>query len=297
MRQEVPLKKIGAFGYKVSEKPSNNIESLLLLEDSIPINIMLFETMPQNITLQVAIKKSEEFMKSHFKLHDIDYAIKNCNDQIISTSLINPYQIPIEETTDHISTLESCYIKDCNEYPKKFHVKIRINRKITEFTPSTITHEITHTQQESKEGILNYYTNSEVLTIFLEILHYIEKSSQSERAILSKIQTLANDIYSLKVLLNKKSHPDKVPLIFVEPADVLEANIIETNTYIESTLKALNLIDIYINSNENIKKEIINYIQNIFDANRSVEDFLEYYDTTFESSLNTLQKKIKHIKI
>lgn len=39
---------------------------------------------------------------------------------------------------------------------------------------------------------------------------------------------------------------------------------------------------------------MISNIQNIFDAKKTVEEFLEYFDTTFESSLNRVQKVLKN---
>lgn len=287
---------INIFRYKVSEKSVNEIERLKLLRESIPNSIKSFQTKKLNITLREAINESEEFMKYHFKLHDINYMILSNNNCILNTGITDPYQIPIEKTSNSRSTTEAYFLSVLNDYPRRLYIRIRIQENITEATPSTISHEITHTQQEPQEGIVNYYTNVEVLPILLGTLHYKEKLSQNEnqrRAILKRIQSLEKDINCLEVLLNTKKITNLVATSNYDN-NSLDEDIISCSTYIESTIKALNLFDLYLNSNDKIKKEIFNFIQNIFDGNRSVEEFLEYYDTTFESSISSLQKVLKN---
>lgn len=215
------------------------------------------------------------------------------NEEIIGQSILNPYEIPIEKTSEKISSTECFYKALNNEYPKRFYSKIKIQDNITEFTPCTITHEITHTQQESKKGIVNCFTNIEVLPIFLEILHYFEKNSISEnqlRVIFKRLASLVDDISFLD------KHNIMHSLFYIATINGhIDENITLVNTYIESTLKALNLSNIYQISNELIKREILKYIQDIFSGNKSVEDFLEHYDTTFDSSINQLQKRLNRI--
>lgn len=293
---------IEIFNYKISKKSFDEIEKLIVLRNCLPPNIDLFHSIPLTISLNEAVIESKKFMKSNFKIHPIN-CLKDCKEiesnsndvnLEISKSITDPYKIPIEKTNEERSSIEITIIKQENQYPKLYYNSIKINKNITDITSSTITHEITHTQQNSVAGVLNYYTNIETLPILLELVNYLEKSPNSERTtfrrlkyLIKYIDLLDQIIYKklLEVLKNKNSSKD------------FDENMIALCTYIESTLKALNLFDLYEHSNNNIRKEMLNYLQNIFDANRSVEDFLEYYDTTFESSVDFLQKKVKQIKL
>ena len=103
---------------------------------------------------------------------------------------------------------------------------------------------------------------------------------------------LLKDILYLKQL-SMKNLSNEEGLVTYQ-TEKLQDEIILISTYVESNLKALNLSLIYLNSNTLIKKEMISNIQNIFDAKKTDEEFLEYFDTTFESSLNRVQKVLKN---
>ena len=103
---------------------------------------------------------------------------------------------------------------------------------------------------------------------------------------------LLKDILYLKQL-SMKNLSNEEGLVTYQ-TEKLQDEIILISTYVESNLKALNLSLIYLNSNTLIKKEMISNIQNIFFFNKTVEEFLEYFDTTFESSLNRVQKVLKN---
>ena len=59
-----------------------------------------------------------------------------------------------------------------------------------------------------------------------------------------------------------------------------------TLSYLVSTVKALNLLDTYINSNILVKKEILKSIQRVFDADNTLEDFLDKYEIDYKNSLD-----------
>lgn len=274
---------------KLSNKPLDEIKRLMSLTEKFPRNIENFKETPYNITLKEAIKESEEFMKSHFRLQYI-YCIKNYDsiEEIInivtnSDNACDPYKIPILENNEYRSTTDCSYI-GFNNRIWTFYKKIGIQNNFTEFTSSAVTHEITHTQQGLEQGVLNYYNNIEFLPILLEMFHYMEKFSFNEhlieRTFLRRFKMLIQDIYSLPLqrFLND------------------EDNIITLNQYIESTLKAIGFAEIYQNSSESIKKEIFGNIQNIFSANKSVEDLLNKYNISFDSSVDIVKKKVMKMK-
>lgn len=289
--------KLDVLGYKISDKTSNNIEELIKLRSSIPNSVKNFQAKPQNKSIEEITKESRKFMKFHFKLHNICY-LKNMEKIVLEDGRINynlsyiddfdPYQLPIEKDKNGESCYECEWFVSENEAPEVYFKKIRIEENITELTSSKLTHEITHTQQDLREGILDYYDNIETLPILLEIIQYVEKCSiraNRIRPIIRRLQELVIYIDRMGSFIKENSKSGNYD-------ENLETGIIIHSTYIESILKAINLFGIYESSNTNTRKQILNYIQNIFDANRSVEEFLEFYDTTFESSVDSLQKKL-----
>lgn len=61
---------------------------------------------------------------------------------------------------------------------------------------------------------------------------------------------------------------------------------VEASAYITSTLKAMNLFDRYLESNQEERKEILAGIQMVFDGNKTVEEYLDSQDITLENSTN-----------
>lgn len=291
MQKQTPLKQmIKDLNYQVSNDSFDYIENLIELQAFLP-NYNDFQPIPYNNTLIKAIKESEEFMRNYFNIHNIEYLDIDCIHSI------NPYKIPIikKDEDNGCSEVHAIYTSDIYGIKKIFYTHISIIKYLNEFTSSTITHEITHTQQETDKGMVNYFNNIEVLPILLEIIHYYESHTlkvNQKRIILIRLKSLQRYINTIKNLYDNFLFLNKVaPKDFHD--DFLEERVILFNKYIDSTLKALSLFDIYLNSNDKVRKEIFKYIQNIFDAKTSVEEFLEYYDTTFESSIDSLQKVLK----
>lgn len=190
------------FCYKMSENSSNNIESLVELRNSIPNDIKEFQELLQNKSFKNVIKESRRFMKSYFELHKIRYLkeykqIKKSNGEFeyLMTSIHNcdSYKLPIEKSENGENFYESKWFFSQNQYPEVYFKKIKIDENITEFTSSIITHEITHTQIDLREGVVDYYNNIEILPILLEIIHYMKKCSINNnqvRPILRRLQHL-----------------------------------------------------------------------------------------------------------
>lgn len=280
---------IELFDYKFSRNPIESKKTLRKLKNRIPSHIKNFQAFPKNLSILESKNESEEFMKTHFKLHNIYYTKDN---PISSIELIDPYQLPIEEIVEENNCVESIAIIKDDENLKNCYKRIKIKKDITEFTPTIITHEITHTQLDSVT--LRYYNNYEFLPILLEIIHEIEKSSLNEKLLRTaarRIAYLIKDIYSLGALLRRKAY--LLLLTDNHSNETIESDIIECSVYIESTLKALNLSEIYNKANEVLRKEIRNYIQSVLDANRTIEEFLDFYEITFRSSVASFQKKFK----
>ena len=128
-----------------------------------------------NITFSKVIEESQQFMKAYFNLHNIGY-IDMSRGNNCYTTLVDPYEIPIVKTSEERSCVDAIFMY--YNSLKWFYQQIKINKDITEFSSCKVTHEITHTQ-EMEDGVLNYFTNIEVLPILLETLHFIENTSLS----------------------------------------------------------------------------------------------------------------------
>lgn len=280
---------IKAFDYKVSYSSLEELESLKILRETLNKSINITAKIPRTTSLENAIQESKSFITDRFKLHKIDHI-----NNMLGVKTIDPYELPFEKNESKVSTAKALYYSIKGEYPHTLYQKIEIYKHITEFTSSTITHEITHTQQGAKKGNIIYFTNTEVLPILLELIFNLEKYPLRKDNLIAnerRILSIPHDIYLLESLLEQT----KIRDLFLPNTSNkdLDERIIATSTYIESTLRALYLSYLYDMSNVNIKKEILARIQEVFDAKRSVEDFLNYYEATFESSLDYLQKRFK----
>ena len=71
---------------------------------------------------------------------------------------------------------------------------------------------------------------------------------------------------------------------------------INSSTYIQSRLESINLANIYFEGDERIRKEMCEYINQIFKGNRCVEEMLEHYDSQLEAVPKTLEKIKKTFK-
>jgi len=68
-------------------------------------------------------------------------------------------------------------------------------------------------------------------------------------------------------------------------------NALKCTMYLESEMKAIELFELYLSSTQNIKQDIINYIQKIFNGEMIVEELLAKYNITLKSSYQYLKKK------
>ena len=256
-------------------------------------------------TLKDSLKDSEDFMKSHFNIHKIPCQTADGLRNFISarkdlsvSEMLNeynefgietdPYKLPISlENQDfwygRIGELGINYaIEEFLVEAKVIFSEIFLSEKMTNVTPRIISHEVTHSQLNSRKGSIQSYYNYEVLSIFIEYLHSIECDSSSKEFNLEKTLrylSIAEDIMLLEEY-NKKS-------TIVSPR-----NAVIHTMYLESEMKAIQLLEIYLQANPQIKKYILDYIQKIFDNEKTVEELLERFNITLEESSNYLKNKI-----
>lgn len=272
-----------------------NIGRMLI---DLPIN---YELQGLKLTQKEMLETAQIFINSHFKIHNIPYMQnqqakklieelqKNNNLQQLIKSIeeqskmISPYELPINFISGHSmvgNLFKPIIIIPDDEYLKKVMItfsEINLGDEITELTPATYVHEITHTQLESIKGSFKNYHHKEIISIFLEkVVAYeldktgklLEKSQRVRfRDLLEKIATL-NDKY-----------------------EYTRTELVEASVYVTSILKAQNLFDKYMEGTQEEKEKLLNKVQNIWDGLISVEDLLEDYDISLTNSSD--QKIIK----
>ncbi len=257
------------------------------------------------VELADAKRESENFLKNHYNLHKIYYGnneelgaeflkydfkniyqVNRIYKKIIRK--IEPYQLPImiDESKGYCDGQLNEVIPNCKDYRLLRIVpvvndSITLGKTATNFTGGVITHEITHSQINYHKGTTKSYYNQEVISIFNQLLHNLEKGENGVYLAIDKFFR----IIEIKDEINELNAYHDVP---GSPATDSLFNITK---YLESTLKAFMLFEIYLNSNNRIKYDILNHIQRIFDGKKTVEALLSKYNITLQKSSKLLQKK------
>ena len=295
-------------GYKTGNvvlPVDNQLEEILNLLDRLPINIGV--PLSKNMTKMYMDKfKSDapSFIKNNFKLHDILYIklkevmllIDKCSNEeekiekiTKRTSLISPLKLPISYTKGHSMTgntekLQFYYGNEQENFANPnnniLFTQISLGNLVGSLSPVCYTHEIGHTQLESIYGSVNNFHNGEIIPILLEKICAYEMLNNE--TLLNKCELMRfRDLYNCLVKLKDKMLSKEEKII--------------SSQYVVSTLKAQQLFNIYLNGNNQIRREMKSNIQSIFDGKCTVEDFLNKYDVTYESSKDTDIIK-KHLK-
>ena len=233
---------------------------------------------------------TQEFYKKYFKLHDIQI-LDNKNSYQNSIADIANRSKTFEQVTGSIGTLSPFYLPihylhtddpmtaitekgiiygDNLESPIIFE-GISLCNNLSLLSIPLYTHEISHTQTESTPGYAEDYHNKEVISIFLEKVAALELDSTNHLLHLiekMRYRSLQENIKALNSFHNGD------PTISFTAAT-------ESSMYIESTLKAEKLFDIYQNARKPKEKvRILSAIQNIFDGQMTVEELLQKNQVT-----------------
>lgn len=302
MFSDIELKML-QHGHEREYKIINPSEKMLLVADKLN-KLQIMDSSIRKSTLKASIVDSENFLKSHFNIHKVphqtpdalrEFIIKR-RDLTIEEMLreynefgieIDPYNLPMSlEQVDYrygcIGEFGINYaIEEFLVKSKVIFDQIILSETITNLTPRIISHEITHSQLNSRKGSIKSYYNYEVIPIFIEYLHSIESDPTHKEFNLEKtfrLLNIAKDITLLEAYNNKTA---RIPL---------NKALIHT-MYLESEMKAIQLLEIYLHSNQVIKQDILNCIQKIFDNEATVEELLERYNITLEGSFEHLKNK------
>ena len=287
MTEEMLVQKLKLFGYEPFKHIDVNktILELYPFLQNLPENGMVRELF---ISSKKMFEDANAFISRHnFHLHAINYvdaetmlkqmqgvtsiedALSRINGLI---TRISPLELPITWTPEHTMAGEiqkplmlipdDTYLR---EAPICFST-ILLGNNITKISPATYIHELTHSQLESQKGIVRDYHNKEVLSIFMEKVVAAEQAPKAF-AISDRMRLRALLENMILWYMNRNNH---------------KVITVDQETYIISILKAYNLYDLYNTSSKDIKREILLYVQKVFNGELTVEDLLTKFHITEE---------------
>lgn len=220
---------------------------------------------------------------------DIDGIAEVYNKAAISVS---PFKIPINYNKNNIldGTLrpQLYYLDDFNDLlellPKLniYYAEVKLPVISTEFGVPGYIHELVHSQIKNQRGIVDYYYDDEVLSIFMELLYAYEHKELYMPVLMSRIRCLCGSFTNM--YLYQTGTLDE--LKDVKP-DYNDVDYLAGGKYVFSILKAFKLLDTYLNGSYGVKKDILIRIQSVFDGARKLSETLEGLDVNYESSLDS----------
>ena len=248
---------------------------------------------------KLILRDSKVFLRNKFILHKVPYAdevmiklklhgrlVRSENDLIKLYNgvgrLVDPFELPVRFVNEpyYYGNVSLCTnISDNPEFLKHmkiFFKSIELGHKTNDMTGVCYVHEIVHTQLESIKGIVKDYYNSELLSIFIELVYAYEKGVVLLRETLkNRINMFLTEFHSLYNFLNSKDITE----------DGLWHNVIACK-YIVSTVKAFHLFCNYYIGDDIEKNNILWEIQSVFSGRKSSEDVLDILGITYQNSLD-----------
>lgn len=254
-----------------------------------------------------ATKEAKRFMKTHFRLHNVLYKGALANQISYGAALyitngktaanisnrsgisISPFWLPISYSSEDLANgalVENALFLEEEEFKKRNRISYRqiiLPREVSELTEATYVHEITHTQLNDQPGIIKKYYDSEVISIFLELVDTLEANGERLLKIQDAIRTneLLLDVASLYANNIGKN-------------EIKKSDLLEISKYASSIPKAYSLFLEYYYGTPSLRKYILRCIQNMFDGNLPLEELLQEFEITYTSSTEN-PKLIKYL--
>lgn len=240
-----------------------------------------------SMKIENALYDAKKFLLYYFKLHKVNTLSihKLLNHQIHFVRKIDPLKLPINliQSNDVFSGSVTEMFPVGNK-PIIFY-EINLNSQITEQTPLSYVHEITHTQLDSLKGSIKEYYNTEVLSVFNELFL---------AAILDKDERMLR-LNDSRRIYEMSTTAQELRNYFDGKIKMNRDELLNCCKYLISDLKAYNLFVTFYNANDSIKNEILDDIQSIFDGFITLEEVLAKYDITLDSVENS-PKMVKYFK-
>lgn len=249
---------------------------------------------------KLILRDSKVFLREKFVLHKVPHAdelivklklqgrLVRSEGELLKLyngvgKLVDPFEIPVKFVNEpyyygNVSLLTN--LSDDPEFLKRmklFFKSIELGHRTNDMTGVCYVHEIVHTQLESLKGIVREYYNSEVLSIFMELVYAYDKGPVLLReALKNRINMFLIEFHSLYNFIYADSS--------CVSDDGLWHNVIACK-YIVSTVKAFHLFNNYYIGDEIERNNILWMIQKVFSGTLSLEDMLKDLGITYHNSL------------
>ena len=252
-------------------------------------------------------KDAKAFFQQNFRLHEVGYLTDNKLKRSLihqevseerdiskiynqSAKKISPFRLPLQYVYPLFYEASLVYqaidMEDAalrRELLSEMDVSFKgiyLPKVLTPIATTAYVHEITHTQLESQKGIVEEYYNVEALSIFMELLYsYLNDPLIFQTELLLRLENVKATAH--RMMAYDSSKEDKV-----SDCNFSEYSYHESAKYFISTFKALNMLQLYMGSDDNIRQYIIDCCQNVFDGKYSLEEMLKRLDITAYDSIH-----------
>ena len=275
IEKDIEIIKRGLNGYPKIINPSDELLEFLKNLEQLPVAQTEYSV--HQMKIEDAMYDAQTFLRYYYKLRKVPYLhmIKVLGMNIHFIRQINPLKLPIKLiNSDDIFSGSVTEVITKDGRPHMIFREINLSGTITEHTSASYIHEVTHTQLDRIKGSLNEYYNLEVLSIFNELFH--ASILDNEERILK-----LNDsrrIYEMSITAQElRDHHDGV-------SKMDRDELLDCCKYLVSGLKAYCLFIKFYNGDQELKNDILDDIQAVYDGYITVEELLLKYDITYESS-------------
>ena len=246
----------------------NGMNTLLFDDDIYEIidflNVKDYKYINDKVSLNTTIKINKDFFNSKVPLQDI-YCLNEKYNVVFKTS---PFYLKTE-VVDKFSPLGKVYFDRVDN--TTLFKNIKLDNNLGSNLVSFYAHELVHTQVEKNMyTLLENYFDREFLSIFIELV----------------ISEFCNDTY------NHNTFEKRLEILkyqFEYYRNNRKDNLVRS--YLVSSIKALHLYDIYLNSSLEIKKEILENVEKVFKEEITIGILLNKYEIDYDNS-----KKTKYLK-
>lgn len=237
-------------------------------------------------TLKNTKNSTISFYETFFKLQRVPFYVEKKYGpfKIEKQGDIHPFALPIkrEKDVDEFFGSLNEVIFMIEPYKTIYYKSLSLPKNITEVTKLAYTHEIAHSQLNHVRGLIQEFYNTEVVSIFLELVHALELND-------GEYLLSAHDSIRLTELKSIIDELDKYHSRKEEPE--IKKVLIEGSLYLQSTLQAYNLFIRYYYGNINTKKELLQGIQRLFNQELTLEELLSSLDISYENSIKPQELK------
>ncbi len=272
-------------GYEPNPKiiiPNENLLSIYELIKDFDMN----EVEYKRESLRSILVKAKEFFDKYYELHKVPFEIfKKVGPFDFSYDCeISPFWLPIKRVDEdaYYGMLRELIV--CGEETRTVFTGIELPKIITEASTLSYVHEITHSQDNHIYGSIRNYYNTELLSVFNELLCAGSMDDGGKLSHLADVLRLSDLKYGIKFLQDGLGKEDEK-----------YNELAEASCYVESTLKAYNMYMDYYSGDKMTRQYIILMIQKVFDGEITLEQCLEALDITYPNSLSP-KKLTKFLK-